>query len=356
MLRSAASPTGEAVQRLGRLDGLRGIAACVVAFGYHAGYLFVPEATAGFGPLTDWTLHWGWTCVDLFFVISGYIFAHVYLRPGALSDGRALRDFALARVARLYPLHLLALVVVALAFWGRPENSPAAFALHLLMMQAFADPVAHTFVGPSWSLSIEVLCYVVFALSAVFWRSAVRPLAWALMLGGAAWLFLLGPPGGPWSGDIFARGFFGFFMGQLLWHGRDHLAALSTPLLLAMLAAGLALDAGAISPLLPLGFLAWPAALGLALRWSLMESRAMLWLGDRSYAIYLIHMPLVEGLNAALGKLDVAPATVLLVFAGFVVTVLALSDLTLRMVEKPARRWIRSWAGPRPAAKAAAAA
>ncbi|MCW1404060.1 acyltransferase [Novosphingobium sp. MW5] len=356
MSRSANQLPDEAVQRLGRLDGLRGIAACVVAFGYHAGYLFVPDATAGFGPLTDWTLHWGWTCVDLFFVISGYIFAHVYLRPGALDDGRALREFALARVARLYPLHLLALLLVALAFWGRPENSAAAFGLHLVMMQAFAEPVAHTFVGPSWSLSIEVLCYVVFALSAVFWRRAMRPLSWALMLGGAAWLFLLGPPGGPWSGDIFARGFFGFFLGQLLWHGREHLAALSTPLLIAMLAAGLALDAGSISPLLPLGLLAWPAALGLALRWSLMESQPMLWLGDRSYAIYLIHMPLVEGMNAGLGKLDVGPATVLLVFAGFVVTVLALSDLTLRLVEKPARRWIRGWAGSVRAAKAAVAA
>jgi peptidoglycan/LPS O-acetylase OafA/YrhL len=266
---STASPAGEPVVRLGRLDGLRGIAACVVAFGYHAGFLFAPSAIDGSGPVADWTLGWGWTCVDLFFVISGYIFAHVYLRPGALSDGRVLREFALARVARLYPLHLLALLIVAVAFWGTPENSGAAFALHLVMMQAFAEPVAHTFVGPSWSLSIEVLCYVVFALAAVFWR-------------------------GPWAGDIFARGFFGFFMGQLLWHGRGELAKLSTPLLLAMLAAGLVLDAGALSPLLPLGILAWPAALGLALRWPLMESRAMLWLGDRSYAIYLVHMPLVE--------------------------------------------------------------
>lgn len=353
---STASPAGESVVRLGRLDGLRGIAACIVAFGYHAGFLFEPSAVAGFGPVADWTLAWGWTCVDLFFVISGYIFAHVYLRPGALSDGRALGEFAIARVARLYPLHLLALVIVAVAFWGRPENSGAAFALHLVMMQAFAEPVAHTFVGPSWSLSIEVLCYVVFALAAVFWRGAMRPLAWALMLGGAAWLYLLGPTGGPWAGDIFARGFFGFFMGQLLWHGRGELAKLSTPLLLVMLSAGLVLDAGDLSPLLPLGLLAWPAALGLALRWPVMESRAMLWLGDRSYAIYLVHMPLVEWVTDHYGKLAIGPGTALLVFAGFVAAVLALSDLSLRFVERPARRAIRAWtSGPRPAKSPAAA-
>jgi peptidoglycan/LPS O-acetylase OafA/YrhL len=50
------------------------------------------------------------------------------------------------------------------------------------------------------------------------------------------------------------------------------------------------------------------------------------------------------------GKLAVGPGTALLVFAGFVAVVLALSDLSLRFVEGPARRAIRAWtAGPRPA-------
>lgn len=69
----------EAPARLTRLDGLRGIAACVVAFAYHPRSLFAPELFTGHGALLAWLSHWGWAFVDLFFLLSGYIFAHVYL-------------------------------------------------------------------------------------------------------------------------------------------------------------------------------------------------------------------------------------------------------------------------------------
>lgn len=317
----------------------------MVAFGYHAGNLFAPGALSGYGPLVDWSLNWGWTFVDLFFVISGFIFAHVYLRSDALSSGRALADFGVARIARLYPLHLLMLVVVAVAFWGKPENTAHAFVLNLAMMQVFAEPMAHTFVGPSWSLSVEVLCYVLFGLAAGSRRSMLMLVTWAAALGGMAWLALFGAPGGPWTGDVFARGFFGFFTGQLLWHARGRLDELGTPLALAMLGCGLVANVGEFSPLLPLGLLAWPAALILALRSPLMESRIMLWLGDRSYAIYLIHLPLVDFFLKHNAAITGGPLTVLATLALFVAVVLGLSHLTLRFVELPARIAIRrAWA------------
>lgn len=333
------------VQRLARLDGLRGLAACVVAFGYHAGNLFAPDALAGYGPVAGWLLNWGWTFVDLFFVISGFIFAHVYLRDGALSGGRALADFAVARFARLYPLHLLMLLVVALAFWDKPENTVHAFMLNLGMMQVFAQPMAHTFVGPSWSLSVEVLCYILFAMAAASRRALLMVVTWGAALGGMAWLAVYGSPGGPWTGDVFARGFFGFFTGQLLWHARGQLAQVSWPLAAFALAFGLTADVGSWSPLLPLGLLAWPAALLLALRSPIMESRFMLWLGDRSYAIYLIHLPLIDWFLKFNTPVSGGFATVLLSWGLLVAAVLAISDLTLKFVENPARVAIRkAWA------------
>ncbi|SLJ86455.1 acyltransferase family protein [Novosphingobium mathurense] len=101
----AADEPGRDVGRLTRLDGLRGLAACGVAFLYHTQQLF-PAGMHGDEPrLYHWIYDWGWTLVDLFFLISGYIFAHVCLGQNAgegsepLTRGR-LADFAVARFAR----------------------------------------------------------------------------------------------------------------------------------------------------------------------------------------------------------------------------------------------------------------
>ncbi len=154
--------------RLARLDGLRGIAACGVAFTYHAWALIGDDAVGTYaGPgsmLLDWLHRSGWLFVDMFFLLSGFIFAHVYLGRGLLSSPRELADFAVARFARLYPLHLVMLLVTALLFWGKADNTPLAFLAHLTMLQALVQPVAQTFDGPTWSLSVEAACYLLFAV------------------------------------------------------------------------------------------------------------------------------------------------------------------------------------------------
>ena len=78
-------PTDAAPQRLARLDGLRGIAAVVVAFAYHPRVLFAPELFTSHGPVLSWLSHWGWTFVDLFFLLSGFILSYVYLAPNRVN-------------------------------------------------------------------------------------------------------------------------------------------------------------------------------------------------------------------------------------------------------------------------------
>ncbi|HRE35527.1 MAG TPA: acyltransferase family protein, partial [Sphingopyxis terrae] len=110
---------GTAIGRLKQLDGVRGLAACAVAFGYHSKILFeraVFEDGWG-GPVAAWLRDNGWTAVDLFFLLSGFVFAHVYRFGESLQSTRALADFTVARIARLYPLHLFMLVCCAATFW-----------------------------------------------------------------------------------------------------------------------------------------------------------------------------------------------------------------------------------------------
>lgn len=335
--------------RLARLDGLRGLAAMVVVF-YHCRLMFAEGVFASAGPIVGWLHGWGWAFVDLFFLISGYIFAHVYGQAGALSGGRALADFAVARFARLYPLHIVMLVVTAFLFAGKPGSDAAAFGAHLLMAQAFVRPFADTFDGPSWSLTIECLCYAVFAAAAFAGPRVLAALTLAAVVWAAGTLALQGPPGGPWSGDLAPRGILGFFMGQALWRGRAICARIPAALLLAGLVAGLILAAGPLSPLVPLDLLGWPAALLLALRLPVMGGRVMLWLGDRSYGIYLMHMPLLEFVTKRFGPFEGGFAAVAALHLVVIAAVLVLADAALRRIEQPARRLIRAgWSAQLPA-------
>ena len=333
--------------RLGRLDGMRGIAACVVAFGHHGWNLLSESQIAGthYGPFLDWCRVWGWTCVDLFFVLSGYIFAHVYIGgngKGPLLKTRGdLADFAVARVARLYPLHLLTLLLFALFCFGRDGNTAGAFAANLAMLQGFLSPIALTFNRPSWSLTIECICYVFFVAAALAGSRALAWLTALAILWGSAMLAVHGQPGGPWVGDTFPRGFLGFFMGQALWRWRVPLARVPSWLLVIALVGGLVLDTGRWSPLLPVLLIAWPAALLLALRVPLLESAPMLWIGDRSYSIYLVHLAVINVVLWAVGPYSGGVVMMAVRYFAVVAAALLCSDLALRLIEWPARKAIR---------------
>ena len=136
MTAHASDLSGAATTRLARLDGLRGLAACGVAFGYHGANMLAPAGLPNelwLAPLA-WLRSWGWTLVDLFFVLSGYIFAHVYLTAGSLTRPGGMADFAVARIARLWPLHLVLLLAMALIDFANPANTPGAFVAHLAIV------------------------------------------------------------------------------------------------------------------------------------------------------------------------------------------------------------------------------
>ncbi|WP_395390832.1 acyltransferase [Novosphingobium sp. BL-8A] len=330
-----------------RLDGLRGLAACGVALLYHPQALFAADVNEALPGLLRWFQHWGWTLVDLFFLISGYIFAHVYLVERGPGQGYVLKrgalgGFAVARAARLYPLHLVMLLVCAVAFLGNPDNTPLAFMANLFMLQGFVGAVGRSFNGPSWSISIECLCYVLFALGAVGGRRMLQRVTVLAILGALLHFAVQGRAGGPWVGDNLPRGLLGFFLGQVLWHARARLRHAPSGLLVCLMAIGIALDMGRVSSLLPLSLLAWPALLLLALRLKFMGSAPMRWLGDRSYAIYLVHWPILRVLDTQYSPIPGGIGTWFAVTLGFGVLVLLVSDLSFRYLETPARRAIRA--------------
>ena len=355
MSEGAAQPNPDGgAARLGQLDALRGLAACAVAFLYHPQALFAPAALAHAGPVLGWFHRFGWTLVDLFFVLSGFLFAHVYRGGTALGATGSVRQFATARLARLYPLHLVMLLICAALFFGQSGNTPLVFAAHLFMLQDFAPSPGQSFNGPAWSISVELVCYALFVLGATAGPAALRRLTVALAAGALALLVWRGLPGGPWDADDLLRGLAGFFVGQLVWRGRSHLARVPSALLALTITAGLVLAEGPWSAIPPLTLLTWPSALLLALRIKELASAPLLWLGSRSYAIYLIHEPVIALARQTFGVIDGGPAIILAVHLALIAVVLALSDLALRTIERPAQRAILAWSKRRLPALAAA--
>jgi peptidoglycan/LPS O-acetylase OafA/YrhL len=153
------------VARIRCLDGLRGIAA-VAVMEFHFSIFFLPQANLLKVPL----LGRAYLSVDLFFLLSGFVMAHVYGKALA-SDWRAYwTRFAVARFARLYPVFAATtLVLVVAAILTRMpirfvSLSGDTLALQPFLLQQWASGLSWNY--PSWSISTEAEAYVYFVFFA----------------------------------------------------------------------------------------------------------------------------------------------------------------------------------------------
>ena len=162
----------KAREEIRALTGLRGVAAAWVVL-FHFGavlYVLVPGVRR-----VAFVLDRGYLGVDVFFLLSGFVLAHAYGEAFGTWDARAYIGFLRARLARIYPIHLFALLLVALAWLvttraGRPfDYAPVGardLALNLLLVQAwgFSD---RSWNVVSWAISVQWLGYLVFPF---LWR------------------------------------------------------------------------------------------------------------------------------------------------------------------------------------------
>ncbi|NOK37656.1 acyltransferase [Corallococcus exercitus] len=373
-------------QHLDALTGLRFLAAAHVV-AYHVYHLVFTGAEAP--PGLHGLLDSGYVGVSFFFVLSGFILGYNYLeRP---PDTHAARKaFWVARFARVYPVYALGLAVAAPAFlkglrdvWAvdpsQASRQAEALVLAPLLLQSWTPWTALAWNAAGWSLAVEAVFYAAFPfLAGRLGRLGPRKLAvGAAVAYGAALLlpalYMLVDPdhtggtasaynSGPWMLALrfnpLAR-LPEFILGILA--GRFFLlrageAPRSRPVLLAVLG-GLVVAAllGSTSlpfPLLHNGLLApvfaalivlLPRSRGAVAR--VLASRPLRLLGEASYALYILHMPVLFAWKSVLKRLGAEPTSAWAV-AAYVVGVVCLSVLAYERVEKPARGWIRDlWTG-----------
>lgn len=159
-------------KKISSLDGLRGIAAVVVSLVHMQFSVSI---------LTDNFLVKGadWP-VDLFFVVSGFVICYAY--GDKISNFKGIKNFIYRRFWRLYPLHFITLILLVFFEFARyflertipgtiinPAFSKADFAAffsNLFLIQVLNGKI-HSFNGPSWSISAELIAYLVFVLVAI---------------------------------------------------------------------------------------------------------------------------------------------------------------------------------------------
>jgi peptidoglycan/LPS O-acetylase OafA/YrhL len=152
---------------------LRGIASLSVLiwhyqhFFYSGQAAFTPDMQPLFNYLKVFYLN-GYFAVQLFWCISGLVLCHAYIGKQQVN----LRGYAMARFSRLYPLHLLTLLVVALlqilskslfdSYQIYFKNDFKHFLLNTVFIQSWGLQKGLSFNAPSWSVSIEIAVYILF--------------------------------------------------------------------------------------------------------------------------------------------------------------------------------------------------
>lgn len=354
------------------IDGLRALAVFAVVL-YHLGISWIPGGFLG---------------VDLFFVISGYVITRLILDSIESANGLDIKEFYAARIRRLLP-GLVVLIIVTSVFTAlfasdairrfisdvpfvlTGTNNWQLVALNQDYFQAIGRPplLQHT-----WSLAVEFQFYLIWPIILLFvWRRfgkrVVRRAALAIATFSGTALFLFSLQADNATAGRISHIYFGtdthslgLFLGSALavsWiprnltrnisqRAQDFIDGIGVFGFIGLLCIFLFIDQSNAT----LYQIAFPLA-GLfgcativsvvhpASRFSpLLSNRVFLWIGQRSYGIYLWHWVVFQitrpgvDLTGSLPALNVAR----------VLIVLALADISLRAIEIPIRKGVvQNW-------------
>ena len=356
------------IQYIPAIDGLRALAVIAVMF-YHLGFSWMPGGFLG---------------VDLFFVISGYVITRLLLDSIAQSGGLDLRGFYLARLRRLLPalLFMLTTTIIAVGIWA-PDTIKrllidTPFALTgtinwwlVANEQDYFESIGRPpLLQHTWSLAVEAQFYLVWPLILYFilkkFGKKHIPVA-ALSIAAASGIALLfvslsidAANASKVSHIYFGTDThsIGLFLGAALavsWipqnfkvelsrKGQNFIDGIGIVGFVGILATFLLIDAS--NP--AMYKVAFPLAgiFGAAIIASIvhpasrfapiLQNKVLLWIGERSYAIYLWHWVIFQVTRPTVDLAGQAWA----LYSLRILIVFALADISLRYVELPIRRGV----------------
>jgi peptidoglycan/LPS O-acetylase OafA/YrhL len=323
-------------------------------------YTAWPHLNVGFTPTA---VSKGYLGVEVFFVLSGFILSHVYLE--AAGEKRySHKGFLWARIARVYPLHLLTLAGMAVLGVGAVVAGLSvsdsltdwrALPAHLTLTHAWGLAPSSAFNHPSWSISAEWFAYLTFpAFAFVAWRLRNRPvLATVLAAAVALGIYAAFQPlaGFSLTEATFRWGVLRivpcFLLGCALYliYRRAPIPFAGPVALLSGVGVLVSASLGLWDPITVL--LAGGLILGLGSMTNKsagpLASKAGVYLGEISYSIYMVCAPVLLVMTNVAARLTGAEDKRfhIIVWLGIVAAIPVAAMLTYHLVERPARKALR---------------
>jgi peptidoglycan/LPS O-acetylase OafA/YrhL len=361
------------------IEKLRAVAILLVVLWHYSGIVLAPLGIS---------THFlgSWTGVDLFFCISGYVIMKSLIGSiGEQGIGRFLSGFYIKRIFRIWPSAVgcicAALAMAYLAgkyigpdFYNDTKKDAVPALLNYANWAFYYKTANHggTLLGIFWSLSLEEQFYLIIPLLAWFFRRRLLlfsfmlsiPAVWQFCLHRESWKVLA------WSlrtdalifGVIiaiiemnFAQHLSTFGQNLAIWG--SYVSNIMIPCLILILAT-IASDYGARFSTLSVGWAGVVSAVlvaiaatnrGLVLNHG-MISPMLLWIGGRSFSIYLFHnfaLVIAKGLNLSVLHLSLDPRT--FGYYWMIISTLLLlgvfCEANYRLIEIPLRNIGRRLAG-----------
>lgn len=300
--------------------------------------------------------------VPLFFCLSGFV-----LTLNA-SKYRSIPKFYLARIARVWPAHLSAIMVLFLVFYPysislfkSPNLSPSL--LNVFLLQAWGPNSYYSLNSPSWSVSVELFLYATFPFLSNWLRSSPATKALWLWIGAlalclAASALPLEPSTATWLGYInpvinlptFALGIASARLFLDTWGKKEkstqtHLLIIAITLLVIYISGAATitgnlpishfLSVSSASPFFAVLLFSLCAYDGIVPRFLALP--VIVYLGEISYSLYLMHQIVFRWWANGHNNL---PVPIIAQWVAMVSVALVLAIANFHVVEKPLRKGV----------------
>lgn len=214
------------------ITGLRGIAACIIAYVFHYTILFqaMPQISSSQAVFMGELARYGAYMSEIFFVLSGMLMWSRYAER--LSDIR-MWAFLKPKIIKIYPLMICTAVLTwVLQYAGylrfgsfilhadgaETRNSLPALVLSLLGLQTgwFSDNDTYAVNGPSWFISVWIVCQLIFFVITKYSRKLWQKNLWYGIFCVLGLILMIRSMDLPLLYTCSGRGYFSFFTGVFL--------------------------------------------------------------------------------------------------------------------------------------------
>lgn len=336
-------------KRLIVLDSLRGIAVIGIAFFWHFRHFGLTGGNVSLSPYYvqfSWVYQSGWNLVHLFFVISGFVSMYVYSQ-NILQNNISFGNFFIRRLSRLYPLHVITLVLtsvlqIARTFIGLSPfvfstNDAYHFFVNMFLLHGGMIEQALSFNAPSWTVSTEIVVSVIFFF--ILFKTTLRYAFFLIML--MLGLFIVKHDVDlPFFNGYMAQGLISFFLGcltfkihEVITRANDQIKNRILFVLMLFSILGILYD-----KLLFVFPLIVVLALHIGTLHKVLSLSPLVHIGNISYSIYLLHFPVQIIMDTLFQYFSLTPS-VYSIFYFYIVFTFGLSWLSYRYIELPLKQF-----------------